>query len=846
MVDLPQVPRRLVTTEAPRNRVTADDIATPGRMLARSLGDIGDETLEIARAARNRQMASLGNRIDEEIHKASLDHAGDPEGFKKWVSDFGGQLARKERSPFMKRAVVEMVDNVGTGRYKALTTQLHAATFENAKTALLARIDGLDGRLAQMARQGESGSPEYATALDERDDLYSELERQPLYGMPPEATKLSKARAEARNVAEAVVGASTRHGLDRSPASLVDRIIGAESGGDAEARNPMSSATGPGQFIASTWMETVRRHRPDLVRGRTNEEILALRTDPALARDMTAALTADNAAYLGARGHAATPGNIYLAHFAGPAGAAALLGSDPDASAASILGEAVIDANPFLRGMSAGDVVAWASGKMGGRPNAETLLREKIWAIPDLSAEDRTRYINYGIGELDKIDAETKRLAGLKAEEYERAIIDASAGEGPIFSRSDIEDDPGLTESLRNTLLRQYDAAADDMEVEHSAYERFVSGGAFNAFDKDDRDGVEKIYKRLGGDGVALKTVVDQTGVAPPSVVTGLRGDIIATDPARLGAGLQLAANLLTANPNVFAGHDGGSDVEKAANTFRHMVENYGYSAGEAASRMAEMNTPEWKARVSAQVKGEDIDEIVKKSLKLSDLEGAFDTSWLPTGQPAVGFDPQTRQGMFGDYADLFRDRYLETGDTALAKSLAQAQLKRVWGVTGITGSDVVTRYPPEKVAGLENVENPSDLIAAEAMDSIKEEFGLDAERDSLRLLPLPGLTSTAFTSGQPVPYMLAWQDKDGIVHRLNPGQAFLVDPAVIKARQTAEREKAFREGRDPKNKGFLGRMLDQPPLPWESARPAAEPPPAPPAGRSLNELTLPLIEVTP
>jgi len=151
---------------------------------------------------------------------------------------------------------------------------------------------------------------------------------------------------------------------------ITSNIIGIESGGNPNAKNPRSSATGLGQFIDSTWLATVSKYRPDLVEGKSPQEVLALRNDPALSKEMVANYAQENGNYLTQNGQQVTPGTTYLAHFAGPQGAVKVLGSDPTAPVSSVLGPAVINANPFLRNMTAGDLKNWADRKMAGPSSA--------------------------------------------------------------------------------------------------------------------------------------------------------------------------------------------------------------------------------------------------------------------------------------------------------------------------------------------------------------------------------------------------------------------------------------------------------------------------------------------
>lgn len=146
---------------------------------------------------------------------------------------------------------------------------------------------------------------------------------------------------------------------------ISSRIVGVESGGDPNAANPNSSARGAGQFLDSTWLDVARRNRPDLA-SLPDNELLAMRSDPVLSRDMVSAYAAENSSALKDAGFPVTPGNTYLAHFAGPGGARSVLQADPNTPVVSILGEKVAAANPFLRNMTAGDLTAWADKKMGG------------------------------------------------------------------------------------------------------------------------------------------------------------------------------------------------------------------------------------------------------------------------------------------------------------------------------------------------------------------------------------------------------------------------------------------------------------------------------------------------
>ena len=158
--------------------------------------------------------------------------------------------------------------------------------------------------------------------------------------------------------------------------TLVDQIVISESQGNPAAKNPYSSAVGLGQFVEGTWLDLVKRHRPDIAASLNEKQILELRKDPELSRFMTGRYVEQNTSILAKRGLPITPGSLYLAHFAGPGGAAAILAAPENADAATVIAnvdnrsgvtrEKIISGNPFMKNLTAKDLRNWADLKMQG------------------------------------------------------------------------------------------------------------------------------------------------------------------------------------------------------------------------------------------------------------------------------------------------------------------------------------------------------------------------------------------------------------------------------------------------------------------------------------------------
>lgn len=404
------------------------------------------------------------------------------------------------------------------------------------------------------------------------------------------------------------------------------------------------------------------------------------------------------------------------------------------------------------------------------------------------SSPDATKAINWA-QTINTSRMQTVTAASNNAEtELSRQLIDAKAGIGGLPQRSAIESNPLLSEDTRNKMLVDYDAAAGDVIQFQHAMKKFTdpNGGSFNPFDKEDKGNVDRIYNALGGDTKALEVVTNRTGIVPEAAVTNLRGAMVSSDPAKVEQSLQVSANLVGGKyPDVFANVKGGEELTKDANTFRHYVYDRGMTAAAATAKIMEERTPEYEQRVKARIKSEDVNDIVKKQLKDSDIRHAFDDSWIPFNDPKLTYSPEMRRRAMGDYEESFRENFAKNGDVSLSKQLALDEMKKTWGTTTVNGAKTVMKYPPERSPVYAGIENPSEQIALQAVSAIKDLNGVDVDRSKLRLDEVKN-TAERFMRGQPPTYVLSYTDKNGHVQTI-PKQ-FYADPVAMRSKQIAAR----------------------------------------------------------
>lgn len=168
------------------------------------------------------------------------------------------------------------------------------------------------------------------------------------------ARKFANVNPELRAI---ISGAATKYGQD--PNTLMT-IAGIESSFNPNAKNPKSSASGLFQFI----------------KGTAKDYGLADPFDAAQSSDAGARLLRDNRAYLVDKlGREPTPGELYLAHQQGRAGAEKLL-TNADVRAVDLVGADQIKLNGGNENMSAGEFAGIWTNKFdsfaGGGSGATT------------------------------------------------------------------------------------------------------------------------------------------------------------------------------------------------------------------------------------------------------------------------------------------------------------------------------------------------------------------------------------------------------------------------------------------------------------------------------------------
>lgn len=372
------------------------------------------ETLTVGDAGFNLLTAGVAGAALGGAGKAVELHAG----------SVGGRLANARES-----AIAGVWDRLPAPireRWKSAAQVTDDDLPEIAETAIGAGNLSADERAAMAVivreRQIDAANPfvrNGAGVAAHREQLSDAIARV-LADVPPAAPPTARARLSSST---AIAGGSVSDVPARD--ALKNRIAVVESSGGRNYANPLSSARGKYQFLQSTWLHYYKQRFG--AGGMSDAAILDKRTDPRLQDALMDDMTAENATFLRRHGEAETAGNLYLVHFAGQGGARKLFEAEPNLRAADVLGEKVARANPWMKDMTAADVIGWAHRKMNESAPARSGARVQL--------ADGVDGERAGIqAELDRLQSERTALtqspagdvAPNAADSAEAVIVDAA------------------------------------------------------------------------------------------------------------------------------------------------------------------------------------------------------------------------------------------------------------------------------------------------------------------------------------------------------------------------------------------------------------------------------------
>lgn len=615
-------------------------------------------------------------------------------------------------------------------------------------------------------------------------------ERIRLLGGTPNRPEAQPSSARGQEVTRGISGdirkivsdAAATYGVD--PNALLT-ITWIESKGNPNAKNPKSSAGGLLQFIDST----ARAY------GLQNK------FDPAQSADAGARLMRDNSQALEkVLGRRPTTGELYLAHQQGISGATKLL-SNPNAKAVDVVGSDAVRLNGGNSGMTAGDFAMLWMKKAGdthvpdgGVFNAQYDASRADPRFADIGYDAANKIIRSAQAEVEASinEAESFRsqqVATAKAQyDQHKGSLELALETGELNSELSILNDEFLTDAHKADMIKAFRAKREEGLLTGEAV-RLFNDGALNVdpYDSKGRKTVDNVWGALtksaedGADlGSSAEDLVRQTGTVPQQVVNSIRKGATSTDVEEVVSAAQTAQRLSAVDPAALARRDGGKEAQTLADDFSHYVNNLNLSPEEAAEKIAASNDPEKKRDRKAL---EPAAKEFAKQIEGEDLGAVFDESWAPFSDPDIGFTEGQALGIQAEYQAIAQEQfYKANGDVDVAKNRAKEEMKRLYGVTNLTGRSVVMKHPPERYWPKDtSSEGAMFGIGADPLGYAKNQLYIElAERDadfdtnSVQFVTTPA-TEQMIKRGEMPGYSVFYTDKDGVVQTF-PGQLWRPD----------------------------------------------------------------------
>lgn len=435
---------------------------------------------------------------------------------------------------------------------------------------------------------------------------------------------------------------------------------------------------------------------------------------------------------------------------------------------------------------------------------------------PDLAGEPGTdpRYESLSLSQrlaiYDQVQAAAQR--GQTAIDAQRkAAYDAAKGAlelgiqtGDVSSVQQIMQS-NMRDDDKASLLSALRTRQGDQMALAEAVTAFQNGTLrTDPYSTDDRKKVDGIHDVIGQSvpqdqqQAATDNLIAQTGIVPQKLHNAIRAGLESQNIEEVERAAQQAARIGQINPAALARRDGGTEMQKRADDFNYYVNNLNMTPQQAAQRLADMNDPQKQRDRKAL---EPAAKEFRKTLENEDLGAVFDDSILPFNDPQVGFTEAERLGITAEYNAIAEEQfYLTGGNTELAKNRAKEEMKRLYGVTTISGKSTVMKHPPDRywpaMPGSDPFGYVREQIADEfsqfvSDDDISGWFPTNAARaaalpemkrqmimDSLIIRATPE-TDAMVKAGKMPAYFVGYVDPNGNIQTI-PGKLFVPDVSAV------------------------------------------------------------------
>lgn len=524
---------------------------------------------------------------------------------------------------------------------------------------------------------------------------------------------------------------------DEGVQSFVDSLIGAESGGDPNAKNKNSTAEGLGQFIDKTWKQFLRERHPNLIGGDTRKQ----RRDPDLSKEAIVWYAQKNESSLRRSGLPVNQGTLYLSHFLGAGGAKQVLQAPSDSLVSTLLPKEVISANKsVLKGKTAEQVISWAYGKMNMKRADATM--DSNPAYSNLSIEERLALRSDAerevFGDLEQnLKNEEDRRSKLRDDLY-TGLFDGKYGNTEIDKAREL----GLLENFSQIAKATSILEAKQKDREDSLYaiNKLNDDSAVwtydNTKDKKALDAlfgkkqIEALQNNDPGAAASLMDLGERTRLWPPQATATLNQMATSQDWKRARFALETLANMQSIAPNAF-------DVQT---TSREADRVELYKARRAIypdEKLQEIMNPALgleseSARAAARSMAE---KEVRKTVTPKGIAEEFN-SYFQFGENPPRIPSILQESLYGEYITRYSDAYAQTADPELSKHMALSGMHKSWGHSSADrGRKVLMKFPPHK-AGYRPVDGSFDWIGEKVRDAYglapEESFDLVSDRQTV------------------------------------------------------------------------------------------------------------------